>query len=375
VICLRASITIPTSQILYLYGERMDEAKEKICKFRSLYKAMHRCKKNVMWKDSVAGYIKNGLVNTYKLRRQLLDGSYKIDKYSVFTIYEPKIREIVSTRMKDRVFQRSMSDNYLYAEITKSFIYDNHACQVGKGTSRARARLVRHMQQYFKKHGMDGWVLQCDLTNFFGSTHHDIAKNAVSLRVSNEWVNNHTYKIIDSFNQGEDPEVGMGLGSQITQLIELAVLDRLDHIIKEELRIKYYIRYNDDFILMHEDKEHLKYCLKRINEHITSLGLILSKKKTRLYPLKQRIKFLGFKFQLTKTGKVIKRLSKENVTHVKRKLRRMKKLVDIGVLTKEDVDKCLEAWKAHAKQGNTHSLILSMNRFYENLWKEGNEHV
>lgn len=363
------------TQFLYLNGETMDEVKEKICKFRSLYKAMHRCKQNVMWKDSVAGYIKNGLVNTYKLRHQAIDGSYEIDKYSIFTIYEPKKREIVSTRMKDRVFQRSMCDNYLYDEITKSFIYDNHACQIGKGTSRARSRLVRHMQQHFKKHGLDGWVFQCDLTNFFGSTHHDIAKKAVFSRVSNKWVNNHVYKIIDSFNQGEDPEIGMGLGSQVTQLIELAVLDRLDHIIKEDLHIKFYIRYNDDFILIHEDKEHLKYCLKVINEHLASLGLKLSEKKTRLYQLKQGIKFLGFKFQLTKTGKVIKRLSKENVAHVKRKLRRMKKLVDVGVLTKEDVDKCLEAWKAHAKQGNTHSLILSMNRFYENLWKEGNEHV
>ncbi len=355
--------------------EVKDEVKEKICKFRNLYKAMHKCKKNVMWKDSVAGYVKNGLVNTYKLRKQLLDGTYKIDKYSVFTIYEPKKRQIVSTRMKDRVFQRSMADNYLYDEITKSFIYDNHACQEDKGTSRARSRLVRHMQQYFKTFGLDGWVLQCDLTNFFGSTHHDIAKDAVHTRVENNWVTNHSYKIIDSFNQGEDPNVGMGLGSQITQLVELAVLDRLDHIIKEDLHIKYYIRYNDDFILIHHDKEYLKYCLKVIKNHINSLGLKLSPKKTQLYQLKQKIKFLGFVFHLTETSKVVKKLTKENITHEKRKLKRMKKLVDEGTLTKEHVDECFESWKAHAKQGNTHNAILSMNRFYENLWKEGTNNV
>ena len=159
------------------------------------------------------------------------------------------------------------------------------------------------------------------------------------------------------------------------QLTELAVLDRLDHIIKEDLHIQYYIRYNDDFILIHHDKEHLKHCLEIIRNHITSLGLKLSAKKTQLYQLKQRIKFLGFIFQLTSTSKVIKRLTKENITHEKRKLRRMKKLVDVGVLTKEHVDECLEAWKAHAKQGNTHNLILSMNRFYENLWKGGNTNV
>ena len=54
----------------------------------------------------------------------------------------------------------------------------------------------------------------------------------------------------------------------------------------------------------------------------------------------------------------------------RRKLRRMKKLVDKGVLTKEKADECLEAWKAHAEQGNTHNLILSMERFYNNLWKD-----
>ena len=78
-------------------------------------------------------------------------------------------------------------------------------------------------------------------------------------------------------------------------------------------------------------------------------------------------------FRLTKTGKVIKRLNEKNVTHEKRKLKRMKKLVDEGILTKEHVDKCLEAWEAHAEQGNTHALILSMRRFYNNLWKDGRQ--
>jgi RNA-directed DNA polymerase len=90
---------------------------------------------------------------------------------------------------------------------------------------------------------------------------------------------------------------------------------------------------------------------------------------------KKYVNSVGFTFQLTETSKIIKRLSKENVTHEKRKLRRIKKLVDEGVLTKEHVDKCLEAWKAHAKQGNTHNLILSMNLFYNNLWKDGKRYV
>lgn len=355
--------------------KELDKVKEKACAFRSLYKAMHKCKKNVMWKDSVAGYVKNGLVNCYKLRHQLLSDTYKIDKYSVFTIYEPKKREIVSTRMKDRVFQRSLSDNYLYEAITKSFIYDNHACQVGKGTGKARDRLACHMQRYFRKNGLDGYILKCDLTNYFGSTPHSVAKASVRERTGDSWANYHTDKIIESFNQGPDPDVGMGLGSEITQLTQLAVLDKMDHMIKERLRIKQYIRYMDDFILIHQDKDYLKYCLEEINKHVTGLNLKLSVKKTQIFPLKQGVKFLGFTFHLTDTGKVIRKLTKENIAHERRKLKKLKKLADEGRLTKENVDECYTSWKAHAKQGNTHNLILSMDKFYNNLWKDGANNV
>ncbi len=349
----------------------MSDIKERVCAFRSLYKAMRKCKKNVMWKDSVAGYVKNGLVNCYKLRSQLLEGTYKIDKYSIFTIHEPKKREIVSTRMKDRVFQRSLCDNYLYSAITRTFIHDNCACQVGKGTDFAMDRLNCHLQKHFRRHGMDGYILKCDLSNYFGSTHHNTAKNTTSMRIESAWVNNHTDKIIDSFNQGEDPDIGMGLGSQITQLTQLAVLDRMDHFIKERLGIKYYIRYMDDFMLIHHDKDHLKHCLREIDKHISSLGLKLSPKKTQIFPIKQGIKFLGFIFRPTETGKVIRKLTKDNVAHEKRKLGRMKTLVDRGVMTKEHVNECYQSWKAHAKRGNTHNLILSMDQYYKNLWKEG----
>ena len=353
----------------------MGEIKERVCSFKSLYKAMNKCKKNVMWKDSVSGFVKNGLVNCNKLRGQLLNNTYKIDKYSVFTIYEPKKRQIVSTRMKDRVFQRSLCDNYLYGAITKSFIHDNCACQINKGTGFARDRLACHMQRYFRKNGLDGYVLKCDITNYFGSTPHDVARNIVAERTGNEWVNYHTDKIINSFNQGENPDVGMGLGSQITQLTQLAVLDKMDHMIKERLSIKQYIRYMDDFILIHQDKEYLKYCLDEINKHVIGLNLKLSVKKTQIFPLKQGISFLGFRFYLTETGKVIRKLTKENVLHEKRKLKKMRKLVSGGVMTRENVDECYISWKAHAKQGNTYNLIFSMDKFYNNLWRDGANNV
>lgn len=99
-----------------------------------------------------------------------------------------------------------------------------------------------------------------------------------------------------------------GVGKKPQNTMTIAVLDDLDHFIKEHLKIKHYIRYMDDFILIHEDKEYLKLCKMKIAEKIEQLGLMLSKKKTQIFPVAQRISFLGFSFRLTDTGKVVMKM-------------------------------------------------------------------
>lgn len=359
------------------------EVKSEVCTFDNLYRAMRHCKKGVMWKESVAGYVSNGLANVYKLKQSLDDGTYKIDQYTQFKVYEPKERDIVSTRIKDRVFQRSFCDHYFYGKMTKSFIYNNSACQIGKGNEHCRKRLVCELQRYFRKHNRsnEGWVLKVDLTNYFGSTPHSLAIDSVTARLDDEWAVNEAIRVITSFNQGEDPTIGMGLGSEMTQLIELAILDKLDHFIKERLRIKHYIRYMDDLILIHEDKEYLRYCLKEINEWVIKRNLKLSEKKTQIFSLKQGIRFLGFRFRLTETGKVVMTLLPEKLSHERRKLRKLVKRVKSGRMTREDVNRCYDSWKAHVGnkkkspgkrvRRDCHNLIICMDKYYKSLWQEG----
>jgi hypothetical protein len=98
-------------------------------------------------------------------------------------------------------------------------------------------------------------------------------------------------------------------------------------------------------------------------------GVHLNSNKTQTFPLRQGINFLGFKFKLTKTGKVIRLLDKKNIKKRKRKLRKLKELVERGKITKEKVDKCHESWKAHAGKGNSYNLLKRMDFYYENLWK------
>lgn len=347
-----------------------DKVKEQVCSFKSLYKALMVCKRNVMWKDSTAGYVHNSLLSIYALRQSLINDKYKIDNYTIFTIYEPKKRVIVSTRLKDRVFQRSLCDNYFYRELTKTFIYDNCACQIGKGTDFALNRLSTHLHRYFRKYGCTGYVLKCDIKDYFGSTRHDVAKEAIAKSIKNEWVLEHINNIIDSFNQGEDPDKGMGLGSQVTQLIQLAVLNGLDHFIKEKLKIKYYVRYMDDFLLIHPDKYYLVYCKDVIHCILESLNLHLNTKKTQIFKLSQPIHFLGFAFYLTSTGKVIRKILPKRISHERRKLRKQVNRAKQGLMSVKAVDDCFDAWKAHAKRGNCYNLIRKMEEYYKNLWED-----
>ena len=359
------------------------DVRKTICDFHNLYKAVNLCKRGVMWKDSVAGYVVNRLVRIHSLKKSLENDTYKISPYTEFKVYEPKERKISSTKMKDRVFQRSLVDNYFYDEMTRSFIYDNGACQIGRGTERTRKRLICHLQKFYRKNGLNGYILIGDLTNFFGSTSHALAYRAVDKAVSDFWVKKEAKRIIDSFNTGIDPNIGMGLGSQCTQIIQLAVLDEFDHYVKEVLRIKAYIRYNDDFILIHESKEYLTYCLSKIKEWMDCRKLTLNTKKTQIIKISQGVKFLGFKFRLTETGKVVMTLLPEKISHERRRLRKMVKGARDGKLTKEDVDCSYSSFKANITNNskhksehpgrrakrNCHGLEMAMDAFYKSLWE------
>lgn len=340
------------------------KAKNIVCDFDNLYRSMNKCKKGVTWKTPVARYSNNGIVSIHKTKKDLMADKRQIKPYNIFTIHEPKTREIVSTQFEDRVIQTSLNDNYLYENISKSFVYDNHACQIGKGTDLARKRLKVHMQRYYRKHGVEGYVLNMDFKNYFGNTRHDVAKESIRKFISDEWALMHVDMIIDSYNHGEDPEVGMGLGSPITQLTQLALPSGVDHFIKENLGIKHFLRYMDDTIIIHKSKEYLRECLEKIKEKLHSLGIKLNKKKTQIHKLMQSINFLGFKFKLTDTGKVLMLLDKDNIKKRRRKIKKHRKLLDEGKMTEEQIEQSFEGWVAHAEKGNNYKVIKKMRIFY-----------
>lgn len=167
-----------------------------------------------------------------------------------------------------------------------------------------------------------------------------------------------------------DGEKGYNPGSQMIQILGISMLDKMDHYIKERLRIKYYLRYMDDFVLIHESREYLEECRKKIERYLGDIGFELHPTKTRIYEISEGIKMLGFTHKLTESGKVIRLINAQNVKAERRKLKKMVRLAKAGKIPKEKVDECYKAWKAHAEIGNTFKLIKRMDKYYKELWHE-----
>lgn len=156
---------------------------EEVIGFEALYDSMHKCKKGVIWKESVAHYVLNSLEETYKLNEQLENGTYKARQIAKFTITRPKKREIISVCFRDRVYQRSLNDNALYPIMTNSFIRDNWACQRGKGTDDARDRMKLFLQRMYRKYGTEFYGLQIDVHGYYPNMRHDLTNAMLEKKV------------------------------------------------------------------------------------------------------------------------------------------------------------------------------------------------
>lgn len=306
-----------------------------------------------MWKDSTAHFVLNGVRECLRLEKSL-EGEYKPRTTKPFIIPGHKQRTVMGVSFRDRVYQRSLNDNLLYPEITKHLVYDNCACQIGKGTDFARARLVCHLQRYFRKYGTRGWVLQCDIEHYYDNISHREVEKIFSRYLSEKAME----RVKQTLDGQYANEKGYYPGSQLVQLIGITYLNGIDHYIKEKLRAKYYIRYMDDFILINPDKQELEKYKTQIARELEKLGLELHLKKTRVFALERGVDFLGFKFRLTSSGKVLKLALGKGVKLKVKQLRRMKKLD----LPRELLENSLDGWLRYLSRGNTYALRKRHNK-------------
>ncbi len=335
--------------------------KEIICNFDNLYKAYKKAKLGKSHNGSCAKFQSMSLDGLHLLKEQLENQTYRISPYNEFKVYEPKERVIKSCSFKDKVVQHCLCDEILHPRLANEFIKTNYAGQKGKGTHYGMDCLKEHMISFYQIHGLDGWILKCDITKFFYQIDHEILKDIVDYHFGDEYTTWINHLFIDSTDG-----LGLPLGNQVAQVYALLMLNGLDRMINSELGIQFYGRYMDDFYLIHHDKKYLKWCLECIEQMVESLGLSMNG-KTQICPFKNGIGFLGFHHYITKDGKYIRKLKGENKRRINKKLRIWAKMVKSGRMTEQNFYEKYNAWRNHASHGNCIKLCRSMDLYVKEL--------
>ena len=146
-----------------------------------------------------------------------------------------------------------------------------------------------------------------------------------------------------------------------SQFLAILYLNELDHFIKNNLKIKYYCRYMDDGVLIHESKEYLKYSLCEIERILNNYKLKLNS-KTKIYKYSEGFEFLGFKY-IIKNNKVIMKVKNQT----KRKFKRKLKVLNNNYISIEDYKKHLSSYKGLLKYRSCKSLYyktISLTKKY-----------
>lgn len=332
---------------------------ERICDFQNLYKAHLRARQGKRNKQEVIQFEMKLAENLTKMSAALENRTYRMKGYYHFTIYEPKKREIYAAHYQDRVVLHCICDEVLNPILWKRLIYDNAACQKGKGTHFALDRFSMFLRKYYQKHGNRGYVLKCDIEKFFEHIDHEILKNELRKVIKDKDVQKLLFHYIDSYETPGKPGKGLPLGNQSSQSFAIFYMDRLDRFIKEKLGMKYYVRYMDDWLILHHDRECLKANLEKLNEFVCKELHLIMNQKTQIFALTEGVEFLGWRFFLTENGRVIRRMRSQSRCRMKRKLRKTYAAYEAGEINKERVRACEMSYWGHLKHGDTYFLRRS----------------
>lgn len=256
-----------------------------IYNFNNIINAYNEVCKNTRNKRKVANLKEYKTVYISRVYNILKNRNYVVGPYNKFTIYEPKKRLIVSQNVQDKIINHLVARYILHPAILPCLLDVNVASRKDMGTKKGlylMKKFIRDCKIQYDNY----YILKCDISKFFSSINHDILKDKILKRIKDKEALKIVFDIIDSYSPG------LGIGSMTSQVLAIFYLNDLDHFIKNTLKIKYYVRYQDDFLLFHPSKDYLKYCLSEIKSFLDKEKLSLNN-KTRIYNANDNFIFLG----------------------------------------------------------------------------------
>lgn len=344
-----------------------DSLYAKLLDANNLLAAAKLCMKGVTWKYSTQCYYLHRIDRIYVTKTRLENMDRMSDGFIVFWVNERgKLRRIRSIHINERVVHRCENDDVLVPVLKPRLIYDNYSSLKDRGTRRCFERLKCFLQREFRTYGdNESYILVWDLHSYFDSIDHDVVYEMYSkLFYDNEKKNLYLIMdFVDAFG-----EVSLGLGSQVSQMTAMYYPNDIDHYIKEQLKIKGYGRYNDDFFLIHRSKEYLQNCANVIREKYAEKGIEMNENKLRICKIGTEFKFLKAKIHITDTGKVIMRPDRGSVIRERAKLKAMKEKVDDGEMEFVEAYNQFKSWRGYLAYFNSYKSIQRINCLFDDLF-------
>lgn len=322
----------------------IDDIYSKIISLENLYLAYKKARRYKTKKDYVIEFEKNLIQNILKLHHELKDFTYFPQPLKTFILRDPKTRKISKSAFRDRVVHHAIF-RVIEPIFDKSFIYDSCANRIGKGNLFALKRFDEFKRQVSRNNTRASFVLKADIKHYFEEVDHEVLINLLRRKIKDEKVIELIIKIL---NNGTENGRSMPLGNLTSQFFANVYLNELDYFIKQILHVKYYIRYVDDFVILHESKEQLEEWKLEIENFLSErLKLELHPQKSKIIPLFQGVDFVGFRNFYN-----FKLLRKRNLRKFILKL----KQYENGELNYEKLMESFQGWNAYAKWASSYKL-------------------
>ena len=314
----------------------------------NLFLAYKKARKGKSKKLYVVEFEKDLIKNLVMLSEELKSRSYFPLPLKTFILRDPKTRKISKSDFRDRVVHHSLV-RVIEPIFDKSFIYDSCANRIGKGSLFALKRFESFKRRVTNNLTSEGFCLKADIKHYFKEVNHNTLVNLIKKDISDERVIILIKRILkNSSSIKKTSEKGMPLGNLTSQFFANIYLNELDYFVKHKLRAKHYIRYVDDFIILHKSEKQLTKWKVEINEFLKEkLKIELHPKKSRIISLSRGIDFIGFRNLYYH-----RLLRKRNIRKMKNVIERYKR----EEISKEKALEIFQGWRAYAKWANSFKL-------------------
>ncbi len=304
-----------------------------ICAFDNLYEAYLKAREGHRQNGEVIIFSRRLIDNLCYLQHKLRNQTWMPSTPKVFTIYEPKQRTIEATRFSDRVVHHAVM-RVIDPLFRKKYISHTYACLPGRGFHYAAAQAQKYMRRREKT-----YVLKCDISSYFPTVDHASAKRIVRRTIRDPKALWFLDTMLDSHG-----DIGMGIGALTSQSFAGYLLNTLDHYIKDDLGIKRYVRYMDDFLIFSSSKSELWDLKDQVSEF---LGETLQQRlnpKSGVFPVSQGVDFCGYRIY---AHYLLPR--KRNIKRARKRFYKLARLYEQGAVTLDDIRASVEAFRGYVK--------------------------